>query len=250
MLEHAIVATSDTRKRLLFLPIAIGAHVLLIAAAVWAGVWNVGVPENPPNQFEVYQVTGTPGIPDAAPKPPPPPPAESGQAQEPVRQTPVETVAPFDVPPEIPVLEPPLSSGGSGAGEPDGEPGGKPGGTPGGVPDGELGGTPGGEGTGSGGGSGPLVVGGDVKAPVTIHSVKPDYPRFARQARIEGTVVMSCVIDRQGRIRSAEIEKSVHPILDEAALAAVRQWRFRPGTLNGRPVDVIFHLTVNFSLGR
>lgn len=248
MLEHAIVASSDKKKRFLVLPVSIGAHLVLVAVAVWASVWTVGVPEDPPNQFEVYQVTGTPGIPDPAP-PPPPPPAETTPADsQPVQTTPIETVSPAIVPLDIPVIDtPPVSGGGTGPGEPGGEPRGEPGGVPGGAPGGTPGGIPGGGGSS---GDAPLVVGGAVKAPLTIHSVKPDYPRFARQARIEGTVIMRCVIDRQGRIRSAEVEKSVHPVLDEAALAAVRQWRFRPGKLNGQPVDVIFHLTVNFSLGR
>lgn len=246
MLEHAIIASSDKKKRILVLPISIGAHILLIAVAVWAGVWNVGVPENPPAQGWTLVI----GVAPAIPPPAPPPPAEPAQSDpQPVQQTPVEpvtpTIVPFEVP-DIPVT--PVTGGETGAGERGGEPGGVEGGTPGGVVGGEPGGMLGGGGTGQG--DGPLVVGGDVKAPVTIRRVDPEYPRPAQLAGIQGTVVMRCVIDRQGRIRSAEVHKAVHPILDAAALAAVRQWRFRPGTLNGQPVDVIFHLTVNFSLER
>lgn len=249
MLEHAIIASSDKKKRILVLPISIGAHILLIAVAVWAGVWNVGVPENPPAQGWTLVIGVAPAIPPP-PAPPPPPATEPAQSDpQPVQQTPVEPVTPTTVPfevPDIPVT--PVTGGGSGAGEPGGEPGGIEGGTPGGVVGGEPGGMVGGGGTGQG--DGPLVVGGDVKAPVLISRVDPEFPRVALQTGIKGTVVIRCVIDRQGRIRNAEIVESAHPLLERAALAAVQKWRFHPGTLNGRPVDVIFQLTVNFNRTR
>jgi protein TonB len=94
-------------------------------------------------------------------------------------------------------------------------------------------------------GAGPLRVGGDVKAPIVIRRVEPVIPEAARKARVAGIVILETVIDKEGRVADAKVLKGLPLGLDEAALEAVKQWTFRPGTLNGEPVDVIFHLTVN-----
>ncbi|HXH40730.1 MAG TPA: energy transducer TonB [Thermoanaerobaculia bacterium] len=93
----------------------------------------------------------------------------------------------------------------------------------------------------------PLSVGGDVKAPRLIHRVEPLYPEKARKARISGIVIVEALVTREGKVKDVVVRKSLPP-LDEAALAAVRQWTFEPGTLNDRPVDVYFNLVVNFFL--
>jgi TonB family protein len=92
---------------------------------------------------------------------------------------------------------------------------------------------------------GPLRVGGDVKAPIVIRRVEPVIPDAARKARVAGIVIIEAVIDKEGRVANAKVLKPLPLGLDEAALEAVKQWTFRPGTLNGEPVDVIFNLTVN-----
>jgi periplasmic protein TonB len=94
----------------------------------------------------------------------------------------------------------------------------------------------------------PLRVGGDVKAPVVISRVEPSYPEVARKARISGIVIVECIIDKNGTVRNVKVLKPLPFGLDQAAVDAVQKWRFRPGTLNGQPVDVIFNLTVNFKL--
>jgi protein TonB len=94
----------------------------------------------------------------------------------------------------------------------------------------------------------PLRVGGDVKAPVVINRVEPVYPEVARKARISGIVIVECIIDKQGNVTNVQVLKPLPFGLDQAAVDAVRRWKFRPGTLNGQPVDVIFNLTVNFKL--
>jgi periplasmic protein TonB len=94
----------------------------------------------------------------------------------------------------------------------------------------------------------PLRVGGDVKAPTVISRVEPTYPEVARKARISGIVIVECIIDKNGVVRDVKVLKPLPFGLDQAAAAAVQKWRFRPGTLNGQPVDVIFNLTVNFKL--
>jgi TonB family protein len=93
-----------------------------------------------------------------------------------------------------------------------------------------------------------LRVGGDVKAPVIINKVEPIYPEEARKARITGIVILEALIDKSGDVRDATVLKPLPFGLDQAALDAMRQWKFKPATLNGQPVDVVFNVTVNFKL--
>lgn len=90
-----------------------------------------------------------------------------------------------------------------------------------------------------------LRVGGDVKAPLVRHRVEPVIPEEARKARVAGIVIVEVVIDKHGRVSEAKVMKGLPFGLDQAALDAVKQWTFEPGTLDGQPVDVIFNLTVN-----
>jgi protein TonB len=80
-----------------------------------------------------------------------------------------------------------------------------------------------------------------------IHRVQPEYPTLARQARIQGTVVLRAIINRDGRIENLQV-LSGHPMLVPAAFEAVRQWRYRPYLLNDQPVEVETQITVNFTL--
>jgi TonB family protein len=91
-------------------------------------------------------------------------------------------------------------------------------------------------------------VGGDVTAPQSIVRVEPVYTEIARKARIEGIVIIEAIIDRQGNVTDVRVLKPLPMGLDQAALDAVRKWKFKPGTLNGQPVPVIYNLTVNFRL--
>jgi protein TonB len=80
-----------------------------------------------------------------------------------------------------------------------------------------------------------------------IHDVKPAYPALARQARIQGTVVLQAVIGKDGSIQNLRVV-SGHPMLAQAALDAVKQWRYKPYYLNGEPVDVDTMININFTL--
>ena len=77
--------------------------------------------------------------------------------------------------------------------------------------------------------------------------VQPLYPPLARQARIQGQVVIRAVISRNGMIENLQV-LSGHPMLVQAAIDAVKQWRYRPYFLNGEPVEVETQVTVNFLL--
>jgi len=90
-------------------------------------------------------------------------------------------------------------------------------------------------------------VGRDIKEPRKIRDVKPIYPQIAEAANIQGIVIIEAIIDRDGNVSDARVLRS-QPLLEQAALDAVRQWRFTPTLLNGSPVPVIMTVTVNFSL--
>jgi TonB family protein len=92
-----------------------------------------------------------------------------------------------------------------------------------------------------------VTVGGDVKPPRKIKHVSPVYPPEARDARIEGVVVLEVVIGRDGLVKKADVVKSV-PELDAAATEAVLQWEFEPTHVKGKAVSVKMKVTVNFSL--
>lgn len=88
-------------------------------------------------------------------------------------------------------------------------------------------------------------VGGDIKPPTKIQHVNPVYPPEALEAGVAGLVILEAVIDTQGNVRQARVLRSI-TMLDEAALAAVREWRFTPTLLHGAPVPVMMTVTVNF----
>lgn len=95
---------------------------------------------------------------------------------------------------------------------------------------------------------GPIMVGGDVKAPVKEFAPQPQYTEIARKARIQGVVIVQAIVTKQGDVQEVKVLKGLPMGLDKAAADAVRKWRFKPATLNGKPVDVYYNLTVNFTL--
>ena len=86
-----------------------------------------------------------------------------------------------------------------------------------------------------------------MKAPYKIVDVPPVYPAVAQRARVEGVVILEAVIDAQGRVASVHVLRSI-ALLDQAAVDAVKQWRFTPALLNAEPVPVVMTVTVNFTL--
>ncbi len=96
--------------------------------------------------------------------------------------------------------------------------------------------------------SGPMSVSGNVVAPVKIFAPQPQYTEEARQARIQGVVIVQTIIDCQGFVTEINVVKGLPLGLTEATVSAISQWRFEPATLNGRPISVYYNLTVNFRL--
>lgn len=93
----------------------------------------------------------------------------------------------------------------------------------------------------------PVRVGGSVTAPRKRHHENPDYPPIAAIARIQGTVVLEATIDELGNVIDVRVLRSV-PLLDQAAIDAVRRWKYEPTRLNGKPVPILMSVSVRFEL--
>jgi protein TonB len=179
------------------------------------------------------------------PPPPPPPPAEVPKVIKPVARLIQQgkLMQPRAIPKEVAVFkeaelppEPPVTGGG----------------VLGGMDQGLLGGL----------GAGPAIaapppppkqtqrikLGGQVVAAKLLAQPQPVYPPLARQARIQGNVVLHAIIDKDGRVGELQVI-SGHPLLVQSALEAVKNWRYQPTQLNGDPVEVDTTITVSFVLG-
>lgn len=225
-------------------------HSVAAVAVIVASLRAVSFPTNMPAQRDLWRPAAIPTI--------PPPqgnpnggrkPEQQKQTVQRPPQTPTQMTAPRTTPDTIPTLQPPTTAStdtGPIAGDGEG-PGLVPGpvGVQDGVPHslGDLPATP--------QPAAPDTLyrpGADVKAPVVLHRVMPDYPRMGIAAKKSGFVVLECIIDKNGEIRDAKVLSSTFVAFNEPALRAVNQWRFSPGTLHGRPVDTIFNLTVTFTI--
>jgi len=181
------------------------------------------------------------------PPPPPPPPAAVVKVKPQVHlMQNNQLVAPKVIPKEVKIIKEEA--------EPDPSAMGMSGGVPGGVAGGSMAGVLGGVIGGAGGGPPPpkptqsrIRQGGAVQNALLVNKVQPVYPPLARQTRAAGTVRLHAIIAKDGSVQQLEV-LSGHPLLVQAALDAVRQWRYRPTLLNGEPVEVDTTIDVIFSL--
>lgn len=95
---------------------------------------------------------------------------------------------------------------------------------------------------------GPIRAGGDVTRPELVSRFTPEYTLAARRARIQGVVIVEVTIDTEGNVNVVKVLKPLPMGLDRMAVDAVKEWKFRPATLRGKPVEVFYNLTVNFRL--
>lgn len=188
--------------------------------------------------------------------PPPPPPPPPPAATPIVRVKPVARLmnqgvlrAPTVIPKQVNLIkEEELPPDVAAVGVQGGVPGGVPGGQAGGVLGGIIGGV-----TGSNVPPPPkeaprrIRVGGSVQQASLINQIRPVYPPLAKQARIQGTVRLQAIIDKDGSVIELQIV-SGHPLLQQAALQAVSQWKYRPTLLNNEPVQVVTTVDVVFTL--
>jgi protein TonB len=185
------------------------------------------------------------------PPPPPPPPPVAAQVVHIKPQVHLmdagKLVAPKVIPKDVKIIKEEA--------EPDmGAVGGV--GVPGGVAGGSIGGVLGGVMGGMGAAPPPpkanpsrIRQGGNVQAAMLIDRVQPSYPPLARQTRISGTVRLHAIIGKDGSVQQLTQETG-HPLLVQAALDAVRRWRYKPTLLNGEPVEVDTTIDVIFSLNQ
>ena len=221
-----------TRSRLT-LPLSLAAHAAALAVLIVVPLVATDVLPLP-DEFRPV-ILDTPEIPVEPPKPIPP--APTPQATTPVNPETAPVEAPTGVTPEPPARPPTdLTDGAAvstvsgavpGAGGDDRVTGLIPPPPPVARP--------------------PVHVGGLITAPMKVHDVAPMYPTTARAAGIQGIVIIQATIGVDGNVVNAKVLRAV-PFLDQAALDAVRQWRFSPTRLNGEPVAVIMTVTVNFTL--
>lgn len=215
-------------------PVSIAVHVAIAIGVVIVPLMATDVLPAPRSVIGAFTAA------QPVPPPPPPPAAATSSSSSSKPRTVVSNAAPTD-PPSTIETEPPTTA--SVVGEPGVEGGiGIPGGSFGnvvvpGVPPTPPPPAP----------AAPVRVGPRIREPTKIRHVPPVYPVMAQQARVEGVVVIEAVIGVDGRVKEARVLRS-KPLLDEAALEAVRQWTFTPTTLNGVPVPVIMTVTVNFKL--
>ncbi len=91
-------------------------------------------------------------------------------------------------------------------------------------------------------------VGGDVTSPVVTFKIEPEYTAAAKDAKIQGSVLLWMILDRSGVPHDIRVSRSLDPGLDQNAIHAIQQWRFRPATKEGKPVSVSVNIEVNFRL--
>jgi TonB family protein len=220
------------------LPLSIAVHVVLVGTLI---VIPLVAPAALPAPA-VAAILAFPG-PSVAP-PPPPPPAPVGAAQiEQPKSTINQAAAPLEAPTDIaPEHQAPQNAQQLSAVESSRAT----------VPGGEIG-IPGGSSPPpppsprTDAPSTPVRPGGDVRPPAKIKDVKPIYPVIAQIAHVQGIVIVEATIGPSGKVQDAKVLRS-HPLLETAALDAVRQWEFTPTLLNGSPVSVVMTVTVDFRL--
>jgi protein TonB len=218
------------------LPVSLLLHTIAAALIVIVPLLSADQLPDPASAVKAFFVE-----PMAAPAPPPPPPPPAPRPANapkviPKPVTENQFVAPVEVPEEI-TPEESIDMGVEGGA------GGVEGGVPGGVVGGIVGGLP----------DAPpppvqaVRVGGQIKEPKKLKNVSPVYPDIAKQARVQGVVILECTISPQGKVTDVKVLRGI-PLLDQAAIDAVKQWVYTPTLLNGVPVPVIMTVTVNFKL--
>ncbi len=230
------VASAVRGRRSLTLPVSLALHATGIAALALTPILLSQPLPDPAFSVRAFFVE-----PVAPPLPPPPPPPPAAGPRAVTRTPTAEPTSTFVAPIEVPDEVKPEASIDLGL------PGGVVGGVEGGVPGGVVGGVIGGLNDAPAQGDAPVRVGGAIKAPRRVRYVDPAYPILATQARIEGTVILEAVVDAHGAVRDVRVLRGI-PMLDSAAVEAVRQWGYTPTLLNGVPTPIIMTVTVSFVL--
>jgi protein TonB len=234
--------TPATGRKSASFAVSLTVHALLIAAIVIVPLLFYDVLPAPSDAILKAFFVAPAEIAPAPPPPPPPAPALRAAVKAPAPVPSVEPaafVAPIETPTEI-RQEQSLDLG-------LGVEGGVPGGVEGGVPGGVLGGIVGGAMPEAPPAPKVVRVGGNLVAPKPIKKVSPEYPELARTARLGAIIIMEAQVDTRGQVKTVNVLRG-HPLFDEAAVAALKQWRYRPLLLNGEPTEFILTVTITFNL--
>ena len=257
MFETVVPETFQARSRKVFyetLPVSLALHALAIGAAVVIASWNIVFPVNSPKLTSVYSLATIP----EPPPPPPLPPAGQPVAQPVAPQKPPppldQIVAPTVIPDIIPTIPdpPPLTIAQIAPPPAPVLPG-----VPGGSDQGKTGGELGGDLHGIQGGvtfpdDGRVHISLNESLPLLpISQDYPPYPDEAKKKQLEDQVIVRYTIGKNGRVTDVQIlDHAREPIFDKVTVEAIKQWRFRPMIKDGKPVEVVHDLAVNFQLIR
>jgi periplasmic protein TonB len=234
-------ASSAVGRKSATLAVSVTAHALLIATIVLVPLLYYDTIPQPSESLMRAFFVAPAEIAPAPPPPPPPAPALRAAIKAPI---PVPTEAPSFV---APIEAPEGIQQEEGIDLGFGVEGGVPGGVEGGVPGGVLGGIVGGAIAEAPPPAKIVRVGGNIMAPKMIKKVAPEYPDLAKASRMGAVIIMEAQVDTQGVVQSVNVLRG-HPLFDEAAQAAVKQWRYRPLLLNGAPTEFILTVTVTFNI--
>jgi protein TonB len=222
---------------------SVAAHVVIVGGLIGAALFAIteGLPEAPAMMAFVAEMP--------APPPPAPPPAPGPRPKAAPPARPVPTSGDFTFPVQVPTEI--IAESGIEVGVEEGVPGGVEGGIPGGV----VGGIVGGIITDVAPPPPPappqqlaaVRVGGDIRAPELIYRVEPVYPDIAVMAHATGIVILEATINERGEVTNVVVLRS-RKLLDQAAIDAVKRWRYTPLMLNGVPRAFILTVTLNFSI--
>jgi protein TonB len=254
MFDNLVESTSNAEKNArtsAFFAVTAAIWMVLLVSIIVAGIFWYDAKLSADFEKESMLVAAAP----PPPPPPPPPPSASQPKVVPTNIAPAFTAV-QEPPKEIkpPVPKPPTTNVSAGTGVVGGVPGGVPGGVEGGDPDAiGLGGSgpppppppPAPPAPDPPKPTGPTRVSGGVLAGKATNRVQPPYPPMAKQANIEGSVVVEVTVSENGGVISSKAI-SGHPLLRPAAEQAARGWRFSPTLLSGVPVKVIGTITFNF----
>lgn len=224
-------------------------HTIALGVPLLLGLWFTDTLD-----MRAYTMTllAPPPRPPAPPPPATAPATKAGKIPRRVFLAGGKLLAPTAIPSEIATLhEEPLPPEAGGEGVVGGVPGGVPGGQLGGVIGGIIGGIPSTVSTAvtplQAAPKKPIRVGGRIKPPRQIAKTAPVYPILARQAKIQGEVVLDAVIDTEGNVVNVSVV-SGHPLLMKEAINCVRQWKYEPTYLNDEPIAVQLIVKVSFEI--
>jgi protein TonB len=244
--EHSLVDLEPrpkARRRWVSLPTAIAVHAVAFGAVAFVSYWSVGPVAEAQENIVFLHAAPPPDTPAGPTRPASPPPRgpQPQAAPQPPQVVQPDNHIPDTIPPataDLPAADPgPVTPG------PPGTPG-VPGST------GDCKDCLPGSGDPGPASNGPIVFKVGMTRPEIVHRVEPRYTEAARKIGLQGVVIVQAVIDEQGRVADVQVLRGLRMGLDEAAVAAIQQWRFTPALLAGKPVKVYYNLTINFQVLR